>query len=134
MKTVARILALSLAATLPALAERPQFDPRGVETVQQRFQEVKHRLALTPEQAEQVRPVLTGMIEVMKAVREDYVLAEGNPSTRRRLARELRAIQSHADARLKRVLSWEQMEEFRAIRREWRDEPAPGVVVASERK
>jgi hypothetical protein len=133
MKTVARIVAALLVTTLPALAERPQFDPREAASFQVRFQEVKHRLALTPTQAEQVRPVLLGTIEVMKAVRSDYVLAD-NSSTRRRLARELRAIQSHADARLKRVLSWEQMEQFRAIRREWRDEPAPGVVAAFERK
>lgn len=123
MKKALGILAVVLATQLPARADWPShLDPQQRARSEHRFQEVKTRLALSPEQAEQVRPVLVGMIEVMKAVRGDYVLAEGRPKIRRRLARELRAIEAHADARLRRILSWEQMEEFRTIRREWRDE------------
>jgi hypothetical protein len=38
------------------------------------------------------------------------------------MARELRAIRSHGEARLKLILSRAQMEELRTMRKEWRDE------------
>ena len=132
MKTTVGILAVLLATALSARADQPQRDPQERQRVEQRFGEVKDRLALTSEQAEQARPILTGMMEITRAVRRDYVLAEGNPSAQRRHARELRAIRSHADARLKRILTWTQREELREILAEWQDEPESGFVATSK--
>jgi hypothetical protein len=120
-KTVG-ILAVLLATTFPALAGQPECDPRQSERVLQRFQQVEDRLSLTPEQAEQVRPLLAGVLLSMKAVRDDYGVENQSRRSRRRMARELRAIRSHADERLKLILSRAQMEELRTMRKEWRDE------------
>ena len=38
------------------------------------------------------------------------------------MAREIRAIQAHADGRLKLILSNAQIRELKRIRKEWRDE------------
>ena len=129
-KTVG-ILAVLLAATFPALAGQPECDPRQSERVLQRFQQVEDRLSLTPEQAEQVRPLLAGVLLSMKAVRDDYGVENQSRRSRRRMARELRAIRSHGDARLKLILSRAQMEELRAIRREWRDEIPSWAVLGT---
>jgi hypothetical protein len=130
MKKAIGILAVALAVQLSARADWPRHpDPEQRARCEQRFREVETRLALAPEQIDQVRPILIGTIEVMKAVRGDYVRAEGSPSTRRRLARELRAIEAHADARLRRILTWDQMEELRTIRRQWRDEVPTWAVL-----
>ncbi len=132
MKALVGILAVLLATTFSTLAGEPERDPQRLERVQQSFQELNVRLSLTPEQAAQVRPVLADMIEIMKAVRDDYGVENQSRRSRRRMSRELRAIRSHADARLKQVLSRAQMEELRKIRREWRDE-FRGVVASGTR-
>jgi hypothetical protein len=132
MKTLVGIVAILLATTLPAPADQPGRDPQELERVQQRFHEVKDRLALTPEQAEQVRPVVTGMLEIMKAVRDDYGAGDHSRSSRRRRARELRGIRAHADERLKLFLSRAQREELRTIRKEWGDELGSETTLAAK--
>jgi hypothetical protein len=122
MKTLVGILTILLGTTFSALAGQPERDPQQLEREQQRLQEVKDRLSLTPEQAEQVRPVLAGMVESMKAARDDYGGENQSRRSRRRMARELRAIRSYANERLKLILSKEQLWELRAMRKEWRDE------------
>ncbi|HEV8608593.1 MAG TPA: hypothetical protein VGS98_00785 [Thermoanaerobaculia bacterium] len=122
MKRMVGILAVLLATTFSAFAGEEQSEPQHPDRVLQRFQEVKDRLSLTPEQAEQVRPLLVGVLLSMKAVRDDYGVENQTRRSRRRMARELRAIRSHADERLKLILSRAQMEELKTIRKEWRDE------------
>jgi hypothetical protein len=122
MKRMVGILAILLATTFSALAGQPQSDPQQADRVLQRFQEVKDRLSLTPEQSEQVRPLLAGVLLSMKAVRDDYGVEDQTRRSRRRMARELRAIRAHGDERLKLILSRAQMEELKTIRKEWRDE------------
>jgi hypothetical protein len=122
MKRLIGILAVLLGTTFSALAGEPERDPQQAERVLQRFQEVQDRLSLTPGQAEQVRPLLAGVFLSMKAVRDDYGVENQTRRSRRRMARELRAIRSHADERLKMILSRAQMDELKTIRREWRDE------------
>jgi hypothetical protein len=67
----------------------------------------------------------------MKAVRDDYGVENQSRRSRRRMARELRAIRSHGDARLKLILSRAQMEELRTIRRQWRDETPSWAVLGT---
>lgn len=121
MKTLTGILAISLATTVPTLAENPQRGPQHAERVQQRLQEVEDRLALTSDQAEQVRPVLADMLAIRKTVQADYASRDQGRNSRRRMVRELRAIELHADAWLERFLSSAQLDELKTIRREWQD-------------
>ena len=131
MKTLVGILTVLLGTTFSALAGQPERDPQQLEREQQRLQEVKDRLSLTPEQAEQVRPVLAGMLQIMKAVRDDYGVENQSRRSRRRMARELRALRLHADERLKLILSKAQMEELRTIRKEWRDEISSAAALGT---
>lgn len=131
MQRLVGTVALSLATTLSALAGQPERDPQELARVRQRLQEVEDRLSLTPEQAAQVRPVIGGMLLSMKDVRDDSGVEGRSPRSRRRMVRELRAIRSHADERLKLFLSRAQIEELKTIRKEWRDDFRTEVTLAA---
>lgn len=133
MKKLLGVLAVVLVTTVPTLADQPVRDPQQLEQVRKRFQEVRDRLALTPAQAERVEPVIAGMILVMNDVREDDRGVEDRcgPGCRR-MKRELRAIRSYAEARLKPVLSRAQRDELKTILEAWDDELASGTLLASK--
>lgn len=121
MSTTFTALILAAAILSPGTAGQQTQERR--DAVQQRLAEVKERLALTPEQIEQVRPVLAEEAQRLRALRDKY---EGSGSasrrSRRSMARELRDIRSDTDARLKRILSKSQMDELKKLREEWRRE------------
>ena len=132
MKKFLGVLAVLLVTTFSALADQPERDPQQLEQVRQRFREVRDRLALTPAQAERVEPVIAGMILVMNDVREDRGVEDRCGPGRRRMNRELRAIRSYAQARLKPVLSWAQRAELRSILEAWDDELGRGTLLAAK--
>jgi hypothetical protein len=132
MKTLLGALAALLVTTFATLADEPARDPQQLEHVRQRFQQVKDRLSLTPGQAERVQPVIAGMILVMKDVRDDRGVENRSGPGRRRMNRELRAIRSYAQARLKRVLSRAQRDELKTILGAWDAELGSGTRLASK--
>ena len=93
---------------------------QNLEEIRQRLEEIKGRLNLTPEQIEQVRPVLVDEVQKLRALGEKYNEGSQNRRTRLRMARELREIQDSADEKLRKILSKKQMEELKKIREESR--------------
>ena len=122
MKRLVAILAMVLMSMPSAGAvQNSGTDPQQVEQVQQRLQEIKERLELTPEQIEKVRPLLTEEIQKLRALREKYDGEEQTLLVRLGMGRELRAVQNATDEELKKVLSKKQMEEVEKIREEGRE-------------
>jgi len=123
MTRLVAMLAMALMSAPPVIAgqdTRP--DNQQVEQqVQQRLQEIKERLELTPEQIEKIRPLLAEEIQKLRALREKYEGAEQNLLTRLRMGRELRAVQNATDEQLEKILSEKQMEEVGKIREEGRE-------------
>lgn len=115
------VLALLLTVAAPSSARQAAATPPPSERAGQQLQEIKDRLALTPDQIEQLRPVFTGELEKMQALRAKY---KGDTSRRTRLkmARELRGIQDAADEQLKTILTKPQMDEMKKIRAERREQ------------
>jgi hypothetical protein len=122
MKTMVAFLILVLASALAASAGQEQVSAENLEQLRQRFEEIRKRLDLTPEQAEQVRPVLVEELQKLKALQDKY--AAGNQNLRARLEalRDLRDIRSATNAKLQKILSKEQMDEMEEIREEWREQ------------
>jgi hypothetical protein len=89
-----------------------------IEQAKQRMEEIRQRLNLTPEQQEQIRPILMEEFERLRALREKA--GGGGRRDRRQMARELRDIQSDTEKKLKPILTPEQMAEYRKIREEAR--------------
>jgi hypothetical protein len=142
MKRLVIILALSVgtlptrAAAAVAVSQEPNGQAPSAQTpntqasdsqspavpdqARQRLEQIKERLKLTPEQVEQVRPILADEVEKLKALREKN--SGGSRRDRRKMAREFKGIQDEADDRLKKVLSKEQMKELKKIRDERRQQ------------
>lgn len=122
MKTIEWLMlsVLVLPSAVPAVAQQPATSQQA-EQARARFEQIRERLALTPDQAEQVRPVMTEEIQQLKTLREKY---SGDQSRRSRMkmAREARGIRDSADQKLKKILSRKQMDELQALRSEWSDE------------
>jgi hypothetical protein len=111
---------LSTFAAIPAVsAQTPEQLP---ERARQRLDQMKERLALTPAQIEQVRPIWTEEAQKLKALREKSSAGSGRRRDRLKLARELRDIQHDTDDQLEKVLSKDQMKELKKLRDEWREQ------------
>ncbi|MGJ5817472.1 hypothetical protein [Paludibaculum fermentans] len=92
-----------------------------MERAQERLQQIKDRLKLTPEQSEQVRPIVTEEFQQLKAIRDKHS-GDSNRRGKLKMAREMRDVQSDTDKKLGKVLSKEQMEELKKMREEWRQQ------------
>jgi Spy/CpxP family protein refolding chaperone len=114
-----RAAAQEPAPAAPAAPTAPSA-PAIPEQARQRLEQIKERLTLTPEQVEQVRPILADEMQKLKALRESN--SGGGRRDRRKMARELKEIQGDADDRLKKVLSKEQMQELKKLREESRQQ------------
>jgi hypothetical protein len=121
-KTIAAVLTLLLASAMTASAGQAKESQVNAEQVRERLEQIKVRLELTPQQVEQIRPVLEEEVQKLKAVRDKYSGREPNVRTRLQIARELRDIQSAGDEKLQKILSKKQMEEMKKIREEFREE------------
>jgi hypothetical protein len=117
---IAAIAIVILAATSSAAAQNAG-QTQG-ERIEQRLAQMKERLQLTPEQVEQVKPILADEMQALKNLRDQY---DGGGQSRRgrlKLARQARDIQSKSDERLKKILSKSQMDELKKIREELRQQ------------
>ena len=135
--TLRNLCALALAASMavaPAVLHGDEAaDPERVEQLEQRIAEIRERLALTGEQEEAIAPILKAGLEAQMAVMEKHgfdpeARADGvkrrRPGLRaaRQLRRELDAVRADTVESLSEVLTPEQIEEYRKIQEESRQE------------
>jgi CubicO group peptidase (beta-lactamase class C family) len=102
-----------------------QLGPEQLEKAQERLKEIEERLALTPDQKEQLRPVLVDELQQLKALREKHQDDDGGRASRRdrrKMAKDFRHVQSETDKKLRAILSETQMAEMKKIREEWRQQ------------
>lgn len=106
-------------------APAPAQDATNARAAQarQRLEEMQQRLQLTPEQVEQVRPILVEEMQQFKELRgRSSGSADQNRRARLKMGRELRDIQKSTDKKLEKVLSKPQMDELKKLREEWRQQ------------
>jgi CubicO group peptidase (beta-lactamase class C family) len=104
---------------IPAQTATPA--PAQGDQARERLQQFADRLQLTPEQREQVRPVMLDEVQRLKAIRDRYQADDGGGANRRtklKMAREMRNVQKEADDKLKKILTSQQMDELKKIREE----------------
>ena len=117
--------AWSAAAQEPPTEKPPaetKSEPKADRAVQmqKRFADMQARMKLTPEQQTQVRPIILDELQKLKAVRDDMQAGSQRPRDRMQAGRKMRAIESDTEAKLKPILSTEQMEEYKKMREERR--------------
>jgi Spy/CpxP family protein refolding chaperone len=115
------ILALLFVGIFPAVGQEPGAAQVMPDQARQRLEQIKERLTLTPEQVEQVRPIVSDEMQKLKALREKGS-GGGSRRDRMKMAREFKRIQDETDDRLKKVLSKEQMNELKKLREERKQE------------
>lgn len=115
------LMAAALALGLPVLPAQQDSatQQQRMERAQQRLQEIKDRLKLTPEQEEQVKPIVMDEFQQLKAVRDKYA-GDTNRRSRLKMAREMRDVQSDTENKLAKVLNKDQMAELKKMREQWR--------------
>jgi Spy/CpxP family protein refolding chaperone len=114
--------ALVLLCAAPALSGQDPTVPQQTDQVRQRLEEITQRLALTPDQIAQMRPIFEEEMRKLKALREKHNADGQNRRSKVKMARELRDIQRAADEQFKKILSRQQMDEMKKIRDERREQ------------
>ena len=114
-------LAFALLAGVPAVVAQTNPAAAAPERAMKGLEEIKQRLSLTDEQIDQLRPIMMNQMEQLKALRDNYA-GETSRRSRMKMAREAKGIQKETDKQLKTILSKEQMDEWKKIREEHRDE------------
>jgi len=130
-KLVKMIAVLVLASAAQGGSAQPpagdaDVPPQARQRAEQRLEEIMVRLELTEQQQQQVRPIMQSAMEQRRAVREAHGVGPGkgkpDAQTRQAMRGEMQAIKADTDQQLAEVLSAEQMQELRDIRREIKQE------------
>jgi len=116
------MIAKTLSLVLLLLTSVQQPNERDLDRLFERIDQVRSRLELTPQQVEQIRPILRDEFFKLRDLQDKYDDKDQNARTRLRMARELKDIQNDADDRLKKILTKKQMTELKKIREENREE------------
>ncbi|WP_321470482.1 hypothetical protein [uncultured Paludibaculum sp.] len=122
------ILRVCIAATALAIWMVPSPAQQDAATQEQRkeralerLQQMKDRLKLTPEQEEQVRPIVMDELQQLKSIRDNHS-GDQNRRGKMKMAREMRGVQSETEGKLSKVLSKPQMDELKKMREEMRQQ------------
>ena len=115
------VLLIACAAFPSAATASPTAEER-----EQRMAQIVERLDLTDEQREQVRPIMKNSAKQRRAILDKHGVGPGQPKpdrqTKRAIYNDMQPVRAETEQQLATVLSDEQMEEFRQIRQELRDE------------
>jgi len=114
---------LSLVLALSAYAERPVDTLEGVH---EPFDQFTERLALSEQQAEQIRPILQESHEKMGLLRDQYQKESPSPSARDFFSKEREDLRQETEERLATLLSDRQMTEYGQIENEEREKMRQG--------
>lgn len=118
---------ISLAAMASAAqAQERQFTEEQIAEIEARIKATRARLQLTPEQEEQIAPILIENFKERVAVLQAYGFSRDvtpKLTFRQKLAlrKELNAIRKNAEEHVETILSDRQMAEFRKIQDEMRE-------------
>lgn len=100
-----------------------------------KMEDVTGRLQLTSDQDAQMRVILKGNVEKMRAVMQEHDIKTGadlSLEKKMSLAHDLKPIREASDKKLEAILSPDQMQEFEKIRKETLDEIEAGSKTPSD--
>jgi hypothetical protein len=114
---------LSLILALSAYGERPV---DSLEGVHEPFDQFTERLALSEQQAEQIRPILQENREKIGLLRDQYQRESPAPSTMSYFSKEREELRQKTEKRLATLLSDKQMTEYGKMEKEEREKMRQG--------
>ncbi len=114
---------LSLVLAISAYVERPGDSLEGVHDP---FDQFTERLALSEQQAEQIRPILQENREKIGLLRDQYQRESPAPSTMSYFSKEREELRQKTEKRLATLLSDKQMTEYGKMEKEEREKMRQG--------
>ncbi len=114
---------LSLILALSAYVERPV---DSLEGVHEPFDQFTERLALSEQQAEQIRPILQENREKRGLLRDQYQRESPAPSTMSYFSKEREDLRQKTEKRLATLLTDKQMTEYGKMEKEEREKIRQG--------
>ena len=114
---------LSLILALSAYGESPV---DSLEGVHEPFDQFTERLALSEQQAEQIRPILQESHEKMGLLRDQYQKESPSSSARHSFSKDSETLRQETEERLATLLSDRQMTEYGQIENEEREKRRQG--------
>ena len=113
VKTTPAIIVIGVALTLGLQGQSPDI----AEQAKARMTEIQGRLKLTPQQIDQIRPILQDEVQKMKALRDKYQ-GDTSRSSKRHMLREAKSIQEDGQSKINPLLTKDQQSEWKKIRDE----------------
>lgn len=92
------------------------------EMLRQQVVEMRERLELTPEQEQQIRPILQDSAKRTRELREQLRAQGPSRETIDAMREKMRKLRTETRQRLEQVLTEEQMQEYDKMQAEWRDQ------------
>ena len=120
------ILIYLITFTTPSVATDKVLSDEQLEQFSQRWDTARQRLNLTEEQEEQVKPILKENSKQRRAMLQRYGIHQGQAkpalsfSQKRSLLKESRALKNETNSKVGKILSEEQMVEYKKIQDEAR--------------
>lgn len=114
-------IAFGLFMTWSAYAQRPMGTREGAQNLEEQFDRIKERLALSEQQAEEIRPILEESRDKIQALREKYQEQSRSRSSMEAFRAEMEDLRTETDESLASVLTDAQLEEYRNMQGERRE-------------
>ncbi len=114
---------LSVILALSAYAQRPV---GSLEDGSEYLYQFTERLALSEQQAEQIRPILQESRKKMGLLRDRYQKESRSPSTMHSFSKEREELRQETEEKLATLLSEKEMTEYRKIENEEREKTRQG--------
>ena len=113
----------------------PETMAKQADLIIGKMEDIKGRLQLTDDQDAQMRVILKGNVEKMRAVMQEHDIKTGadlSLEKKMSLAHDLKPRREESDKKLEAILSPDQMQEFEKIRKETLDEIEAGSKPPSD--
>jgi hypothetical protein len=115
-------LAWLVLAAAPSMQAQDTSKEEKIEKIEDRLADWKQRMNLSPQQVEQIRPIVVEELRKVGAEITVYHDSKQLPRDKLRLARDVRKIKDDVDKQLKPILTGAQMDTLKMIRAETRSD------------
>lgn len=123
MKRATQVAAVAIWAAFAAVSVTYAQDADSrIEKLEDRLADWKARMNLSPEQVQQIRPIVVEELKEVAPIALRYDPNDHRPRTKIQMARELKKIRDKADKQLKPILTGAQWDTLQEIRKETKDD------------
>jgi Spy/CpxP family protein refolding chaperone len=127
-------LAIALFTAVPAVAQEQHGDSAArAAQVKERLAKISRDLNLTPQQVDQLRPIVQQEVAELRALREKHK-GDKSTATRKAVGQEMKEIQARYEPQISAVLTPEQQAQWKQMKEAKKGEVKKGEMKKGEGK